>query len=298
MARARDARRARKERESELLAAYAADRTPENRNRIVEFHMDLADMVSKKMHRALPRCVDLPDLRQAAAIGLIEAVERFRPAKGTCLRTYAAHVIRGRVLDQLRALDWVPRQVRSRRTAAEKLAADMAAEANRPVGLDEALMSSAAAPGDVSGWLRDVADVPKVMHYTAAGEKAGDADTLEAMADRPQDGEADSERERLAADVWRTALKSLNDRQWVTVEMHYRYGLPFGRVGEILGVSESRACQLHREALTVLRGALNPTGAWKWSERRRSRGGVAASPVFLWRRDVGLPAKGGRRRKT
>lgn len=215
-------------------------------------HYPLARSIAKRTHARLPKGVDLDDLTSVAVMGLMEAADRFDPSRGVCFKSFAKHRIQGAIIDTLRANDWVPRSVRRRVDAVESTCARMREELGRnPTALEVAE--------------RLEIDVEQV-------EAALDADTRPLLSlDVPMDEDGDTflgdaipaddrpdqryeEAQIRAATI--AALGSLPEREQQAITMFYFRELPLKEVGAMLGVSESRACQLCSQGTKRLREAL------------------------------------------
>jgi RNA polymerase sigma factor for flagellar operon FliA len=165
--------------------------------------------------------------------GLIDALEKFDPARGNKFETYAIPRIKGAIIDELRAMDWVPRSVRFKAREIEKAYADLESQLKRAPSepeLAERLGIS----------LRELHEV---------GEQVSLLDTLADRSVDPTTGlEGQETRGLLSA-----AINSLSEREKIVVTLYYFEGLTLAEIGDILGVTESRVCQIHTKAVGQLR---------------------------------------------
>lgn len=233
---------------------YRADGTLEKRDYITEY----APLVKRMAHHLLtrlPASVQLDDLVQAGMIGLMDAINRYEATQGTQFETYATQRIRGAMLDELRANDWVPRGLRRTQRTIEG-------------GLARAEQKLGRAPTE-----REVAhelDVSLEQYQEMLGSARGAQ--LVYADDYAEEGGADSYIDRHVADTDADPLACLNDdrfrqaligaidklpeREKLLMGMYYEQDLNFREIAAVLGVTESRICQLHSQAVARLRARL------------------------------------------
>jgi RNA polymerase sigma factor for flagellar operon FliA len=238
-----------------LWSAYKRDGDHRARDRLILNYAPLVQYVAGRVAVGLPRHVDRADLVSYGIFGLIDAVERFDLGRDCRFETYAIARIKGNILDELRSLDWVPRSVRAKARAVETTLARLEAELHRPpsdaelaaaLGLDDAGLQRA---------LSEIALVSLVAFDAAVGAATGDDQPLtlgEVLADRDDDPMAAvelAELRRTLAD----AIERLPQRERTVVSLYYHDGLTLAEIGRVLGVTESRACQLHGKAVARLR---------------------------------------------
>jgi RNA polymerase sigma factor for flagellar operon FliA len=192
-------------------------------------------------------------------IGLIEAMERYDPGRSVRFETFAMPRIRGSIIDELRSLDWVPRSVRSRARDIEKANAKLENELGRvptdtelahSLGLDEDELQESLLQISNSSILalEELWMVPD-----SSGDKVSLLDTI-------RDPNAPDPQAALDnVDVRHTlveAIETLPERETLVVALYYFEGLTLREIGEVLGVTESRASQLHSKAVLRLRSRL------------------------------------------
>ncbi|MCA1790316.1 MAG: RNA polymerase sigma factor FliA [Thioalkalivibrio sp.] len=223
-----------------------------DRNRLVEKHVPLVKRIAYHLLGRLPADVQVDDLIQAGVIGLLEAARLYDASQGASFETYAGIRIRGAMLDEVRRSDWTPRSVhRNARRVSEAVRAvehregreaqpqEVAAELD--VGLDEyqRMVSDA-----VSSRVLSFEDI---FEPESEGENrlpGSEPDPLERLQD-------DGLREALAGEIDR-----LPEREKLVMSLYYDDELNLREIGEVLGVSESRVCQLHGQALVRLRARM------------------------------------------
>ena len=232
--------------------------TPARRDQIIRDHVHIVRYVVGRITMNLPSNVDREDLVSAGILGLIKAVDRFDLRRGVKFETYATTVVRGEVMESLRAKDWAPRSMRRKlRTLAEVMrelegrllrapAEEEVAEA-MGMALDEYHRFLSAASAATVCSIEDllVGEEP----YEVAGQEPGDAS--DDFSD-PAILMEKSELRRLVAE----AVMGLPERERTVISLYYEQELTLKEIGEILGVTESRICQIHTQATARLRAAI------------------------------------------
>ncbi len=214
---------------------------------LVERHADLVRRIAYHLIGRLPDSVDVNDLIQTGMLGLMEAARHYKDDRGANFETYAGIRIRGAMLDELRRGDWSPRSVhRKSRDMAEAMAS-----------LEKRLGRSAE-PAEIA----EEMDIPLDEYFRivqdATQSKMLSADELtESGALETASGhEAAPEKElqfQQLQDLIAEAVENLPKREKILMGLYYEQEMNLREVGEVLGVSESRVCQLHGQALIRIR---------------------------------------------
>jgi RNA polymerase sigma factor for flagellar operon FliA len=208
----------------------------------------------------MPSHVELADLVSYGLGGLIDAVERFEPERDVKFESYADRRIRGAIFDEMRSLDWVPRTVRAEARAIERATAALSTRLQRMPSDGElaADLSMSSAQLDVS--LQRVANAhvgALEQPWSTASEGGETQGTLLATLPDPdavdpaESASAEEARERVVQ-----AITKLPERERVVVGLRYYQDLLFSEIGDVLGVTESRAHQLHTKAVLQMKGLL------------------------------------------
>lgn len=220
----------------------------------IEPHMAFARMLARQASRSLPDGVEESDLEAAAMVALYEAAQRFDPARGVPFRAFAKHRIRGAILDRVRQLDHVPVAVRRRAHQLGAARQHLTAHLGR-------LPSE----GEVAGFLGvDIVDYralerrAELRVVMSLDAPQGDSDvrfgdSLPSDGSNALDGMMDDEL-RVAL---RDAVAALPVREKTAIVLVYFHGLMLKEVGQVLGVSESRVCQLCKQGIARLRIGLS-----------------------------------------
>ncbi len=240
---------------AELWREFKRSGAADARERLILHYAPLVKYVASRVATGLPASVEQADLVSYGMFGLIDALEKFEPARGNKFETYAIPRIKGAIIDELRAMDWVPRSVRFKAREIEKAYADL-----------ESILKRAPTEQEVSARLgvsvRELHDVITQISFVsvlaldellAVGSDRGEqVSLLDTLADRGTDPttglEGQETRGLLAA-----AINSLSEREKIVVTLYYFEGLTLAEIGEILGVTESRVCEIHTKAVNQLR---------------------------------------------
>ncbi|MGH3908655.1 MAG: FliA/WhiG family RNA polymerase sigma factor [Pseudonocardiaceae bacterium] len=237
-----------------LWRAYGHDRDATLRDRLVLHYAPLVKYVAGRVGTGLPAHVDVADLVQSGVFGLVDAIERFEQERGLKFETYAMQRIRGAILDELRAQDWVPRSVRTRAREVERALERLEGRLQRSASDAEVAEELGIALND----LRDVYAQLQLTSVVALDElvAVGGTSLAETLPDdkvaEPGAVLDSAESRRLLAH----AVPQLADRDRVVVTLYYFENLTLAEIGRVLGVTESRVCQLHTRAVLRLRSKM------------------------------------------
>jgi RNA polymerase sigma factor FliA len=239
------------------------------RQRFLESHLALVRYTALRIAARLPTCVEVDDLVHDGIVGLLDAAEKFDPAHGVRFRTYAESRVRGAILDGLRHKDWRPRSVRQKKRDLDAAVGRIAGSRQSPATEEEI----AAALG------LELAQYHAVLQETCAGPLLS-LDDLPAGSEPPLSGDLDApdgpiERHELI-EALAHEIGELPERERQVLELYYHEELHMKEIGAVLGVTESRICQLHAQATSRLRAALTarlhapvPVGCGSGFSRRR-----------------------------
>lgn len=254
------------ERDAETSAAWAALATAEGEERrvardfLITRFAPLVSHVATRMIGRLPDSVELADLVSYGMFGLIDAIEKFEPERGFKFETYASTRVRGAIIDELRAADWVPRSVRSKARAVETATRALEQELLRRVTDDDVADSLGWETGEVRTVRAQVA-----LSHVAALDSLGpdpEAGGLRFNDSFSVPGVAMSWEVREAHALLATAVQGVRDREQQVLHLYYYENLTLAQIGQILGVTESRVSQIHSGAVRKLRESLDKTGAF------------------------------------
>ncbi len=245
----------------DLWRRYKTNDDQRARERLVVAYSPLVKYVAGRMATGLPAHVEEGDLISYGLVGLINAIERFDLSREIRFETYAITRVRGAILDELRALDWVPRSVRARAREIERAHAKLEAKLHR-VPTDEEIASEIGLTVDeLNDALLAIANssVTALDELWAVSDASGDSvSLLDTLPDRNAEDpeqvvDANELKDRIA-----DAISRLPEREKLVIALYYYENLMLREIGEILGVTESRVSQLHTKAVLRLRSRLAP----------------------------------------
>ncbi|MDN5881581.1 MAG: RNA polymerase sigma factor FliA [Nitrosospira sp.] len=229
---------------------YNAAGVIDKRRSLAEF-VPLVKRIATHMIAKLPASVEVDDLIQVGMIGLMDALSRYEEAPGAQFETYAAQRIRGAMLDELRQLDWLPRGARKSMRHIENAVHALQQRLGRSPTEGEIARELKMPIADYQQMLMDARGT-QIMHYEDFVEE-GDDDFLERnCADNGADPLTNLLDDNLRH-VLIDAIAHLPEREKILMGLYYEQELNFKEIGATLGVSESRVCQLHNQAVARLR---------------------------------------------
>jgi len=240
-----------------LWLHYKATKDVEARNRLIERYLPLVQFLSERILQRLPRCVEGDDLKSAGVFGLMAAIDGFDLSRGIKFETYCSVRVRGAILDELRARDWVPRVVRSRAQKRDQAQRALAARLGRPAMLHEIATYLGWKESEVSESIKEEgrAAVLSLGGGEDASERTGGT-RLDTLEDRREGGDPlrEAQRRDMADLVWRT----LTPKERQVIVLYYYEQITMREIGDVLGLSESRVCQIHSRVLKRLRERMSP----------------------------------------
>jgi len=210
--------------------------------------------VVERVAASLPKNVDHEDLYSAGVFGLLDAHAKFDTGKGVKFETYAVWRIKGAVLDQLRALDWVSRSMRRKARNLDGVTRKLDQKLGRAASEDEVAREMKMTRGEFYRLLDHVRGAVLVsLDETRSGDEQEQGTLADQLAD-PQapDIEGRLEREQVRRVIMRT-LDHLPEQERLVVALYYYEHLTLKEIGRALGISESRVSQVHTRAMSRLR---------------------------------------------
>ncbi len=240
-----------------LWKRYKARRDPKAREEIILAYVYLAKYVVDRMPVRPSAAISYDDLVSHAVVGLIDAVEKYDPSRDVKFETYAVTRIRGSVLDAKKGLDWMPRSLRATEQELKRTFVGLEARHGRPATDQEVSEALGIGVDELHERLSDVGQsallsLEDLMIY---GEENTGLAGLCSLPDPESDPLLSAEmgeRTRLLA----SAISQLPEKEKLVISLYYNDGLTLKEIAAVLGVTESRACQLHSKAAVRLHGKL------------------------------------------
>jgi RNA polymerase sigma factor for flagellar operon FliA len=226
-----------------------------DRSAAVERYASLVRRLASQMIAKLPANVELDDLIQAGMIGLMDALARYETGHGAQFETFATQRIRGAMIDELRGSDWLPRSVRRNQRAIETAVSAVEQRTKRPATETEIAAHMGIALAAYQQMLGD-AHGGQLFYI----DDFGGSDSEEGYLDRHVGDEASDPARVMSDERFRaslaTAIDNLPEREKQVMGMYYEHDMNLKEIGAVLGVTESRVCQLHSQAVSRLRAKL------------------------------------------
>lgn len=244
---------------SEIWCEYKETGSRDARERLILHYSPLVKFVAGRVAAGLPQNIEQSDLVSYGIFGLIDAIDKFDPDRGYKFETYAISRIKGAIIDELRSIDWVPRSIRAKARAIERAYSKLENELRRTPDDREVAGELGMNEEELAGVMSQISFVGLVAldELLSAGnsERSGAATVGDTVADMANDPVAAFESEEMRH-VLADAINRMPDRERLVLTLYYYEGLTLAEIGGVLGVTESRVCQIHTKAIFQLRGRL------------------------------------------
>ncbi|MGS2724097.1 RNA polymerase sigma factor FliA [Porticoccus sp. GXU_MW_L64] len=231
-------------------AAAYSDHCKQQQEELLQQHLPLVRRIAHHLMARMPAEVDVNDLIQVGMMGLLEAAKNYAASQGASFQTYASIRIRGAMLDELRRSDWTPRSVQRKARQLATATREVEGQQGRSASDTEIASHMGIAIDEYHGMLRDTAS----CRVTGFDDQPLGTDLAVDEASPLQHLQNSGFKESLA-----DAIGQLPEREKLVMSLYYDEELNLREIGEVLGVSESRVCQIHSQALTRLRSRM---GEW------------------------------------
>jgi RNA polymerase sigma factor FliA len=229
------------------------------RDQLIVRYSPLVKFVAGRVSAGLPHSIDQSDLVSYGMFGLIDAIEKFDTDRQIKFETYAITRIKGAIIDELRSIDWVPRSVRAKARAVEQAYASLEASLGRAPSDEEVATELQISEGELQQIFGQISYIGIValdeVISGGSGDRGESATLGDTLADRGDGPMAAFEVEEMKQ-ILAGAINRLGDREKIVLSLYYYENLTLAQIGKVLGVTESRVCQIHTKAIMQLRGRL------------------------------------------
>jgi RNA polymerase sigma factor for flagellar operon FliA len=229
------------------------------KDKLLVEYAHLVKYIAARLAVNLPASVDRNDLISAGVMGLIRAVETFEPERGFKFETYAGHKIRGAILDELRALDWVPRSVRQKSRDLQRIFAKLENELGRMPYDDEVCEALNITMKEYEEMLSEVTPTTIISLEEAMPERDSDAKELR-IIDTIEDPGSDNPLKELGfaevKNILKEAITALPEKEKLVIALYHYEELTLKEIGVVLDITESRVSQIHSKVILKLRAKL------------------------------------------
>ena len=230
---------------------------PPLKERIILEHTALIRYIVNRIAVRLPSHIDLDDLHNTGVIGLMDAIDKYDPNKNCKFKTYAEFRIKGAILDQLRSLDWVPRSIRQKSRRLEQAYSQVEQRLGRSATEHEIAESLGIGLDEFHFLVNQVRGISMVnldeMRSGSDSDQPMHGDIFEDVkAENPFASLKTRELRQAVAEC----ISALPEKERLVISLYYYEDLNMKEIGNVLGITESRVCQIHTKAVARLRSKL------------------------------------------
>lgn len=249
-------------REREPGPAFMGRVTPGSatEEQLVERYLPLVRTVVGRLAMGLPAHVDLDDLNSSGLVGLLNAVRNYDPAGGSSFESYARVRIRGAVFDELRRLDWVPRSIHDKARRVQIVLQELEQRHGQLPTPQEVARALKMPLADYEQLLEEIRPATFVCLDSAPVSDEAEASRYEGIADETQADPVDCASRRELAGLIAERIEQLPEMQRKVLALYYFEDLRLREIAEAFGVTESRICQIHAQAILAIRSYLEKHG--------------------------------------
>ena len=245
-----------------LWMHYKATGDRKARDQLIVYYSPLVKHVAGRVSTGLPKTIEQGDLVSYGMFGLMDAIEKFDPGRNIRFEAYAITRIKGTMIDELRAIDWVPRSIRAKARSVENAIAALEGSLLRSPSDAEVAEHMGISEKDLHDILSQVSFIGLVAldevlpGNSDRGGVTTIGDTVPDKGSGPMAAYEVEEMRQILAD----AVNRLSDREKTVLTLYYYESLTLAEIGQVLGVTESRVCQIHTKAVLQLRSKIARTG--------------------------------------
>ena len=232
--------------------------TTENREEVIKRYSPMIKYVANRIAMRLPPHIEVDDLISVGVLGLMDAISKYDSSRGAKFKTYAEFRVRGAILDELRALDWVPRSIRQKASAVEKVVRSLESKLRRLPEDDEVAKEMDMSLDQFYRTIDETKSVPvfSLEDLGIAKESGEQQSLLDCLA-----GKADADPQtqiRLIElkEIIAKAIDTFPEKERLMVSLYYYEELTMKEIGAVLDITESRVSQIHSKAVLHLRAKL------------------------------------------
>ena len=238
----------------ELWHRYHREGDSPSENALIEKYLPLVRAALGRLAMTLPEHVDQDDLNSAGLIGLLQALRNYDPGCGTSFETYARLRVRGAMLDELRRMDWVPRTVHEKARKIQDTIAQAEQRLGRVPTDSDVARALNISPAEYAELLAEVRPATFICLDAACNIEGSEGSSLcDIIADPSADGPVEEASRNELKQIILERLRELPDSQRKVLALYYGEDLHLREIAELLGLTESRICQIHSQAILSIR---------------------------------------------
>jgi RNA polymerase sigma factor for flagellar operon FliA len=255
----------------DLWKRYHQQADTHTENDLVQQYLPLVTSILGRLAMTLPDHVDHDDLQSAGLVGLLQAVRNYDPSNGNSFETYARVRVRGAMLDELRRMDWVPRTVHEKARKIQQTMGELEQKLGRSPSEAEVAKAMGFSVAEYTKLLDEVRPAAFVcLDATTTSENGDTGNLYEVVADTNEEGPAEHASRHELKDVVLARLKELPEIQRKVLALYYGEDLHLREIAEVFGLTESRICQIHSQAILAIRSYV-----------QRVEAGIAGRPAAV-----------------
>jgi RNA polymerase sigma factor for flagellar operon FliA len=229
----------------------------EIRDRLIIQYIYLIKYVVGRLRISLPNTISTEDIAGYGVEGLIDAIEKFSPARGVRFETYALLRIRGAIIDRIRSLDWVPRGAQKRFKNIQKAIASLQGKLGRQPNTEEIAKELELPKEKVEASMAEMESNTMISIYDRKDSSNDSVEIIDTIQDKNADDPLALLENRDVKNELSKALGNLPERERMILALYYHENMTLKEIGATLTISESRVCQLHAQAIMKLRKLLS-----------------------------------------
>jgi len=238
----------------DLWKRYYQQADTHTENDLVQQYLPLVGSILARLAMTLPDHVDQDDLKSAGLVGLLQALRNYAPGSGNSFETYARVRIRGAMLDELRRMDWVPRTVHEKARKIQQTMGELEQKLGRSPTEAQVAKAMGLSASEYAKLLDEVRPAAFVCLDAVSSSENGDTGSLyEVVADTTEEGPAEQASQHELKEVVLERLKELPEIQRKVLALYYGEDLHLREIAEVFGLTESRICQIHSQAIMAIR---------------------------------------------
>lgn len=233
----------------ELWKRFKDEDDMQAKEELIIYYVSLVKSISGRLFNSYNAYVEYDDLVGYGVIGLLDAVEKFNYKLGNKFETYANIRIRGSIVDQLRALDWIPRSLRQKYKSLEKATKKLQNISNMDIKDEDLAKEMGISLKDYYDLIQKVSTFSIISLDEKINENSNVSIQRANNEETPESVAMGKETKRLLANM----VDRLPEKEKIIIELYYFSELTYREIAEILGISESRISQLHTKAISKLK---------------------------------------------
>jgi RNA polymerase sigma factor for flagellar operon FliA len=238
------------------LPSKRAKSYSQKRQELIVKYTPLIKYIANRIAIRLPSHIEIEDIVNTGVLGLMDAIEKFDPSRGVKFETYAEFRIKGAILDELRAMDWVPRSVRKIATWLETTGAALEKKLGRPAYDEELAEAMDIEVDKLHEFLSRAGGISLLSLEMVINNNDGKRNLMDFLADKEDKNPVESLKLEEMRDIVADCIELLPEKEKLVISLYYYDELTMKEIGKVLKLTESRVSQIHTKAVLRLRGKL------------------------------------------